>query len=157
MAAMLEAFSPTADAAPDAAVLLTLQGVIERQHTALKFRQTKIEALNFEIARLKRWRFGPSSESLEAGTQDVLFDTIVADTRLEDQAEQDEHAPINAAKPGRRLAVRQDLPVKLPRIDHHHEMQAKHCAFGQALKRVGEDVHDQLDCVPAQFFMQRHI
>ena len=56
----------------------SLHGVIERQHAELKFKQTKIEALSFEIARLKHWRFGSSSESLDGSTQAVLFDLIVA-------------------------------------------------------------------------------
>ena len=74
--------------APDA--VQSLHGVIERLQAEVKFKQTRIEALNFEIARLKRWRFGSSSESLEASNQAVLFDAIVADTRVEDEAEQGE-------------------------------------------------------------------
>ena len=54
-------------------------------------------------------------------------------------------------------AVRQALPASLPRIDHHHEIDATHCACGQAFKRIGEEVSEQLDCVPAQFFVLRHI
>ena len=44
----------------------------EQVHAELKFAQTKIAALNFEIARLKRWRFGSSSESLDTTTQAVF-------------------------------------------------------------------------------------
>lgn len=31
------------------------------------------------------------------------------------------------------------------------------CACGQALERIGEEVSEQFDCVPAQFFVLRHI
>ena len=44
----------------------------------------------FELARLRIWRFGSSSESLDASTQAVLFDAIVADTRIEDEAQRAE-------------------------------------------------------------------
>ena len=161
MAAMLETSSTSApDASPGDDVLASLHGVIERQHAELKFKQTKIEALSFEIARLKHWRFGSSSESLDGSTQAVLFDLIVADTREEDAAAAASQAlPASPAVPpvAPRRAVRQALPDNLPRIDHHHETVATHCACGQAFKRVGEEISEQLDCVPAQFFVQRHI
>jgi transposase len=133
-----------------------MRDLIERMHAEIKFKQTKIEALNFEIARLKRWRFGSSSESLETTTQAVLFDPIVADTALEDRAAEQasKTAPVTQPK---RQAVRQALPASLPRIDHHHEVEETHCTCGQPLQRVGEECSEQLDCVPAQFFVLRHI
>ena len=87
----------------------------------------------------------------------MLFDAIVADTRLEDEAEQDERNQQAAPKPEPRRAVRSALPANLPRIDHHYELDAQICACGQPLKRIGEDVSEQLDCVPAQFFVHRHV
>ncbi|MEJ1853201.1 IS66 family transposase zinc-finger binding domain-containing protein, partial [Escherichia coli] len=53
--------------------------------------------------------------------------------------------------------VRQALPASLPRIERHHEIEATHCECGQALERIGQEVSEQLDCVPAQFFVLRHI
>ena len=66
MAAMLETSSNAAAEAhegQDQAVLVSRQEW-QRLQADVKFKQTKIEALIFEIARLKRWRFGSSSESL---------------------------------------------------------------------------------------------
>jgi transposase len=134
-----------------------LRDLIERMQAELKFKQTKIEALNFEVARLKRWRFGTSSESLDGTTQAVLFDAIVADTAIEDRAAQDALELPRAAPTAKRQAVRQALPMSLPRIERHHEIAATHCACGQALQRIGQEVSEQLDCVPAQFFVLRHI
>jgi transposase len=159
---MLEACSTlTPDALQDApAAANTVQAMleqIERMQAELKFEKTRNEALNFEIARLKRWRFGTSSESLDGTTQAVLFDAILADTALEDRAAQDEVKPPSAAPAAKRQSVRQALPASLPRVEQHHETQATHCECGQALKRIGEEVSEQLDCVPAQFFVLRHI
>jgi transposase len=126
----------------------------ERLQNELKFEKARNKALNFEIARLKRWRFGASSESLD--TQAPLFEALLADTVLEDRAAQDEVKPPPAAR-AKAQAVRQALPASLARIDHHHEIEATHCACGQALVRIGEEVSEQLDCVPAQFFVHRHI
>jgi transposase len=159
--AMLDACStPTDvphDTPPATDSVQAMRDLIERMQAELKFNQTKIEALNFEIARLKRWRFGTSSESLDSTTQAVLFDAILADTVIEDRAAQDEVRPPPAAPAAKRQSVRQALPASLPRIDRHHEIEQTHCACGQALKRIGQEVSEQLDCVPAQFFVLRHI
>jgi len=162
MAAMLETPSTSApEASPGCDVLAPLHSVIERLQADVKFKQAKIEALNFEIARLKRWRFGSSSESLDNSAQTVLFDLIVTDTREEDAAAAAASPALPATPPALpvalRRAVRKPFPADLPCIDHHHEIQDTHCACGQVFKRVGEEISEQLDCVPAQFFVQRHI
>ena len=155
---MLEASdTATLDPSPSGDTVSVSRTVLEQLQAEVKFKQAKIEALNFEIARLKRWRFGSSSESLDASTQAVLFDAIVADTRIEDEAERAERQRQAAPKPEPRRAVRSPLPANLPRIDHHYELEELNCACGQPLKRIGQDVSEQLDCVPAQFFVQRHI
>ena len=87
----------------------------------------------------------------------MLFDAILTDTRLEDEAAKAETTPAPAAPRLKRKAVRQALPANLPRVDRHHDLGATHCACGQAFKRIGEEVSEQLDCVPAQFFVLRHI
>ena len=150
---MLEAPPMPSTAEGEAAVTLWRQE-FERLQGELKFARTKIEALTFELARLKRWRFGRSSESLDA--QVPLFDALLADTAVEDQAAGDAQRP-RAAKPPARRAVRQALPEQLPRIEHRHELGHARCACGQPLVRIGEDVSEQLDCVPAQFFVHRHL
>lgn len=143
------------DTAPAADAVQELRDLIERMQAEIKFKQTKIEALNFEVARLKRWRFGTSSESLDGTTQAVLFDAIVADTALEDLAAQGTTPP--SAPRAKGQAVRQALPASLPRVERHHEIEQTHCECGQALERIGQEVSEQLDCVPAQFFVLRHI
>ena len=155
---MLEALdTKTLDALGAQDSVQELRDLIERMRGELDFEKTRNEALSFEIARLKRWHFGSSSESLQASTQAVLFDAIVADTALEDRAGEDEVKPPSAAPSIKRQAVRQALPASLPRIDRHHEVAKTHCECGQALERIGEEVSEQLDCVPAQFFVLRHI
>ncbi len=159
---MLEASdTPTPDTSPTDDSVRVSRELVERLQAEIKFKQTKIEALNFEIARLKRWRFGSSSESLDTSTQAVLFDAILQDTALEDLAAKEALQLLVAASAAPRVikgrAVRQALPANLPRIDRHYDLGATHCACGQAFKRIGEEVSEQLDCVPAQFFVLRHI
>ena len=87
----------------------------------------------------------------------MLFDAIATDTRAEDTAAQDVANPARPPTPPARQAVRQALPALGPRIEHRHELPETLCTCGEPLKRIGEDVSEQLDCVPAQFFVHRHI
>ena len=87
----------------------------------------------------------------------MLFDAILTDTGLEDEAAKAEATPAPAAPRLKRKAVRQALPANLPRVDRHYDLGATHCVCGQTFKRIGEEVSEQLDCVPAQFVVLRHI
>lgn len=130
---------------------------LDAQSAELKHALAQVASLKFEVARLKRWRFGSSQESLE--TQQPLFAALAQDTAQEDraaaQAQQPEAAPA-PTKP-KRQAVRQALPEALPRVEHRHELEQTLCECGQTLQRIGQEVSEQLDCVPAQFFVHRHI
>jgi transposase len=134
--------------------------MIEQMQGDLLHKQTKIDALTFELARLKQWKFGRSSERMDSDKQTVLFDPIIADTALEDQAAREQAQASGQApttKPAPRRPVRQALPAALPRIEHRHEPKSTVCDCGQPLTRIGEEISEQLDCVPAQFFVNRHI
>lgn len=145
---------PISTASPGSDTVTISRGDLERLQGELKFARTQIAALNFEVARLKRWRFGSSSESLDA--QSPLFEALIADTALEEQAARDEKQPPNDRASARR-PVRQALPATLPRVEHRHELSDTNCACGSPLVRIGEDISEQLDCVPARFFVHRHI
>ena len=131
------------------------RAVIARMQADLKFKQTKIEALSFELARLKQWRFGQSSEALD--TQGQLFDAKTqALLQAEEQAE-DRAADEERTAPGTRRPKRQPLPGQLPRIEHRYEIESGRCPQGHALRRIGEEISEQLDCEPTRFFVHRHI
>jgi transposase len=55
---------------------------------------------------------------------------------------------------------RQALPEHLERVEHRHEPEDTTCPnadCGQPMQRIGEDVSEKLDIVPAKFFVHRHI
>jgi hypothetical protein len=84
--------------------------LIERLSVQLKFEKARNTALSIEVARLKQWRFGKSSESMDAH-QGELFDakTLVAlkeESQAEDRAQDEARSP----KAPKRQAKRQALP-----------------------------------------------
>jgi transposase len=132
---------------------------------AIKFKDAKLERITFELARLKAWKFAAKTERMNAEQRQLFEETLAADeASLEAQLEalqaqagtQLEAAP---AEP-RRRPKRQALPEHLVRVEHRHEPEDTTCPTpdcGQAMVRVGEDVSERLDIVPAQFFVHRHV
>lgn len=120
----------TIDSAKAASMVSIERDQLEQLRAQLKFAQAQITALNFEVARLKRWRFGKSSESLDQ--QAPLFEAIVADTALEELAAHDQRKGSERdTGETKRRPVRQTLPEALPRIEHRHELADTNCACGQ--------------------------
>lgn len=135
---------------------------IESQAQAIQFKDAKINSIMFELRRLKAWRFDAKTERMNAEQRQLFEETLAAD-------QADLEAQLAALKAvskesgdttdssTRRQPKRQALPEHLKRVDHHHEPQSTTCGCGQAMVRIGEDVSECLDIIPAQFFVHRHI
>jgi transposase len=137
---------------------------LARRDREIAWRDVKIDKLNFEVARLKRWKFEAKTEAMTAA-QRLLF----AESMIEDEASlQAQLAELQrglpetpkAPKAPKRQPRRQALPEHLERVEHRHEPQDTNCPTsecGQPMQRIGEDVSEKLDIIPAKFFVHRHI
>jgi transposase len=140
------------------------QKLIERKDRDIAWRDAKLEKVTFELARLKRWKYGAKTEAMDAEQRQMFQDTL-----LEDEADLEAQlAALQAALPKtqaapkapRRRPRREALPDHLRRVEHHHEPEDTTCATaecGLPMTRVGEDISERLDIVPAEFFVHRHI
>jgi len=121
----------------------------------LNRKQLKIDQLTYEMATLKRWRYGRHSEQLDAVQRSLLDESMDADLEaisLEIESLQEKPASAPKSKP-RRVA----LPAAFPRRDIRHEPEQTKCSCGCALERIGEDVSEKLDYLPGVFEVERHI
>jgi transposase len=136
------------------------QDAAQRHEREIKFKDAKLEKLTFELARLKAWKFGARTERMNAEQRQMFEDTAVEDEAdlqaqldaLQGQASQ----PANTETP-KRQPRRHKLPEHLRRVEHHHEPAHTTCECGQPMQRVGEDVSERLDIIPAEFFVHRHV
>ena len=130
---------------------------LDHAHREIDRRDAGVEKLTFEMAQLKRVKFGKKSEQLNA-EQKALFDEAVdADiAALEDQLEELLAA---AKKPSDTSArpKRMALPASQPRVERHHEPESITCTCGCMLQRIGEDVSEKLNYTPGVFTVERHI
>ena len=135
---------------------------VDFQAHTIRLRDIKIERITHELARLKAWRFGARTERMSAEQRELFEETLAADqASLEAQLEalqgqSGAQGSTVVAEP-RRQPRRQALPEHLQRVEHRHEPQSTTCGCGQPMVRVGEDISEKLDIVPAQFFVHRHI
>ena len=139
---------------------------IAQRNREIKFKDAKIERITFELARLKAWKFGAKTEAMNAQQRQMFQDTLAEDQAdleaqlkaLQDLQGQGDHT--DKAQAAKRKPRRQALPEHLRRVEHHHDPENTNCPTpdcGQAMVRIGEDVSERLDIVPAEFFVHRHI
>ena len=137
---------------------------IEHQAHDIRLKDAKIEKITFELARLKAWKFGAKTEAMTA-EQRRLFEETVAEDEAALQAKLDELRGKTPTSPppdtnNKRRPRRQPLPDHLRRVEHRHEPEDTNCptpGCGRPMVRIGEDVSERLDIVPAEFFVHRHV
>jgi transposase len=130
----------------------SLKALVREQRARLAFNSAEIEQLKLVIAKLRRMQFGRSSERLDRQIEQM-------ELRLEElQTTQAELPPV--AKPQaeeKSKPVRRPLPEHLPRERVVHEPACNCPDCGTAMKKIGEDVSEVLDYVPARFRVIRHV
>jgi len=150
-----------------AALLLDRVGTMSAQLDArdrqIKYKDAKLQKVTFELARLKAWKFGAKTETMTA-EQRRLFEETLAEDEASLQAQLDAlrgtagNAPADISN--KRRPRRRPLPDHLRRVEHHHEPEDTNCptpGCGRPMVRIGEDVSERLDIVPAEFFVHRHV
>ena len=97
-----------------------------------------VEKLKHQLAALRRGKFGASSEGLEQ--LELLIEAVETECAEIRQRTGIEVSPEDRAQPKRKA-----LPDHLPREDVVHEPAAdcEHC--GKPMRRLGEDVREQLE------------
>ena len=125
-------------------------------------RDHEIEHLKLLIAKLQRMQFGRKSEKVERQIEQL-------ELKLEElevgRAEREQPAPPCATTPGTACAAsakkkpaRRPLPEHLRRITKLHEPTQQACPeCGGMLRKLGEDVSEVLDYIPASFIVIRHV
>ena len=116
----------------------------------------KNQHLEDYVRLLKKELFGRKTEKLpkEDVRQMRLFDEAeaVVEEEVSSQA-------IVVEKHARRKPGRKPLPKELPRVEVIHDLSEseKICACGAPLSRIGEEVCEKLDIIPADIRVMRHV
>lgn len=139
-----------------------LKAIIIDQGTAIREQkeryESKIEFLEERLRFLQRELFGRKTEKRprpDDPQQLGLFDEaekIIGEKKPEGET-------VVVPEHTRQKPKRKPLPEELPRIEVIHDIgeEEKVCRCGSALSRIGEEVCEKLDIVPAKIRVIRHI
>ena len=126
---------------------------LEAAEARLICQKLELEKLRFEIACLKRMKYGRSSEQLDARITQMQLTLEDLEASL---AEKPEHLrPVPREPPVK--PVRRALPAHLPREEVLHESACSCPACGGELRRLGEDVSEMIEYVPGRYKVIRHV
>jgi len=139
-----------------------LRATVAARDAEVQLLKLTVLKLKLQLARRNRAQFGPSSERFD-DHQGTLVEPAPLDEVAAVQAAAKAMSPAANAPPDR------SLPPHLPREDEihrpatttaHHDNAGQPCgcsACGGRLRRIGADVSEQLEYVPAHFKVIRHV
>lgn len=120
--------------------------------------QAEINYLNEQIRILQQTIFGAKSEKSHIGKspQLPLFDMP---ENLPEELLSEKQEEIIVPEHSRKKKGRKKLPEDLPRVNVIHDLaeEEKFCACGCELSRIGEEVSEKLDIIPAKIQVIRNI
>jgi transposase len=125
-----------------------------------RVRALEIEKLKFTIAKLRHERYGQSAErgalleQLELQLADLEEDAGEATTAAELASAT---TPVEVRNFTRRKPARRPLPAHLPRERIVHPAPSACPCCGGVLRKIGEDVTETLEHVPAQWKVIQHV
>jgi transposase len=140
--------------------LLSTEDKLTTTQEQLLSREREIEHLQLLLAKLHRMQFGRKSEKLQRQIEQL-------ELRLEEleskRSEKEPRLPESTSLPASTTPIaaqptRRALPEHLPRETRRHEPKETVCPQCQGeLRKLGEDVAEVLEYVPASFRVIRHV
>jgi len=133
----------------------SLQRLVREQQAQLLSRDVLIEQLKLQLARLKKMKFGRSSEQLDAQIAQLEFSLEELEANAAAAAPIKARVSESATKPARK-----PLPDHLPREPHVHEPSTGSCSCpecGGTLRVLGEDSSEMLEYVPEHWKVIKHV
>jgi len=119
-----------------------LKGLVASLTSELKSRDLLIEKLKHQLAGLRRHQFGSRSESLDQ------LELTLEEEEIARAAEQRDDKGAAAPVPPKSQPKRRPLPDHLPRNEHVLSPGDACGQCGGKLKRLGEDVTEELEYIP---------
>jgi transposase len=136
-------------------LVIAQRAALEAAHVTLLSRDVEIEKLKIELARLKRLRYGRSSEQLD---RQIAQLELTLEELEASEAERPASPVAARCEPPAVQPVRRALPQHLPRETIAHQPLSCACPeCGGRLRPLGEDVSETLEYVPGRFRVIRQV
>lgn len=128
-----------------------MQKFIHRQAAALHKQSEEIERLRWLVSYFKALKFAPQREKSPGQTERLFDEAEFRDGKKEEFTEIKTHR--------RRRGGRKPYPKEILREDILHDISdaEKICACGETREKIGEEITEKLDIIPAKVTVIRHI
>jgi transposase len=137
----------TASPLPKDAETLAAMLIAEREAHA-----AEVDRLRQIIKELQRHRFGRRAETLPVDQLELALEEVQQGEAEGEARAEEAHPETKAERARTRRSNRGSLPAHLPRIETVVDIDDKTCPCCRgALHKIGEDVSERLDVIPAQF------
>jgi transposase len=126
---------------------------LEAAEALVLSQKLELEKMRFQIACLKRIKYGRSSEQLDREL--LQMQLSIEDLEASLAAKPIEVRPTPKAPAEK--PVRRPLPEHLPREERLHDTSCNCPSCGGQLRRIGEDISEMLEYVPGRYKVIRHV
>jgi transposase len=140
--------------------LVSTENSLTATREQLLSREREIEHLKLLLSKLHRMQFGRKSEKLARQIEQLeLRLEELESSRGDKEPKPLEPVPVTAcASATTTRPTRRELPEHLPRQTRRHEPEETVCPECQGeLRKLGEDISEMLEYVPASFVVVRHV
>jgi len=132
-----------------------LTRLVIEQRISLKAKDFEIEHLRLQVARLRRLKFGQSSERFVGNAEQLGL--LSGEAALAPPSNPPSAVAEPESKPARKKPVRDVLPEQLPRETVRHASPCRCPDCGGNLRKIGTVVNEILEVVPTQLKVRRHL
>jgi transposase len=131
---------------------------LQEKTTELQEKIDEVANLRYQLQKALMARFGRRTEKFSADQLNLFDEAALADIAVVEDIQQADEA-ITIACHTRKKSGRKPLPADLPREQIVHDLgdDEKICACGHALHRIGEDISEKLEFIPAQVKVIQHV
>lgn len=129
-----------------------LKALVHKQADDKRQLRDQIASLQEQLNLLLQKRFGASSEKIPP-------DQLRLFNEAEAEGQSAEAERVIVPEHERKQRGRKPLPASLPRVRIEHDLteMEKNCSCGGQLTRIGEEISEQLDIIPAQVRVIQHV
>lgn len=137
-----------------------LKALLEEKDRQIASYKSKAEALQEQLNLILAKRFGPSSEKADKRQLGLFNEVEVATEGDKEEPAPEPETSLSIPTQQRKKPGRRALPDYIDREEVLHDLpeEEKVCPHdGTPLERIGEETSEQLDIIPAQVRVLRHI
>ena len=140
--------------------LLSTEGKLVVTQEQLQSREREIEHLKLLLVKLHRMQFGRKSEKIQRQIEqlELRLEELKSNGNEKEPTPPEPTSIPASSTPAATKPARRALPDHLPRETRRHEPKETICPQCQGeLRKLGEDVSEMLEYVPASFRVIRHV